>query len=530
MRSFNLFTKIRTLALLLILSHAFNAQINITAVPFTPAVTDFNAFNPNNYANALATIPSGWSFSSSGTPAYNGQNITGPAAGGYYGYTFLLSGDYNLGAQRDANVGNITYRVEYVNNTGGLITSLVLAWDYEQWRFANSSGFSCFGTGALAGNSVLSTKGYVGSSSSFLNTATSTPLATFTISGLSIANGANFGISWVTNDDTGADNGVAIDNFSMAAYATPSIVISTPAVPTGNIYQTSTNNVLYRTDVNVDISPATLNTAVFTTAGSYLSSNLTNLNLWYSTNGVFSTATSTLLSSKTTGLGPGAKTFSGLSQQFPLGTGYLFLTSDVPCNTTLGNSISVNAITTSNLTFATGTKSGSGFVAGGTQTLSALTMSAVSNKTLCAGKTMPAISFVTMPSGSTVSWSSSNPAIGLGSLGTGSIASFIGANVLSNQTSVISATVSNGACVGASSSFNITVKNNGQSSSAWTGAVSSNWNDSDNWSNCACTEATDVTINSGTFNPIVNGAANVKNLTISSGATLSVQNSQESYI
>lgn len=513
--------------LLSILSHkALFSQISITAVPYNPAVTDFNSFNPTNSSNALSTIPAGWSFSSTGTAAYNGQSVTGPANAGYWSYTYLLSGDYNLGALRDAAVGNITYHVEYVNNTGGLITSLVLSWDYEQWRFANSSGFSCFGTGALAGNSTLTTKGYIGSSSSFLNQATSTPLAGFTLSGLSIADGATFGISWMTNDDTGADNGIAIDNFSMSANATPSIVISNPAIPAANIYQTSTHNVLYRTDVNVSVSPATLNSAVFTTAGTYLAANISNLQLWYSTNPVFSTATSTLLSTKTTGLGAGAKSFSALTQKFPLGTGYLFLTTDLPCATTLGNTIGVNAVNLGSFGFATGTKSGSGFTAGGAQTLSALTISAISNQTVCSGKSVAAVNFVTLPAGLNLAWTNNNTSIGLAASGSGNISSYAAPSVASNQTGNISVTPSNGSCVGTPVAFSVLIKNNNQSASVWTGAVSSNWNDADNWSNCVCASVTDVTISTSGSNPVINSTANVKNLKINSGSALSLQNSQ----
>ncbi|PBQ32010.1 hypothetical protein CNR22_09585 [Sphingobacteriaceae bacterium] len=508
------------------ISNHLISQISITAVPFTPASTDFNSFNPNSASNATATIPAGWSLSSSGTPAYNGQSISGPSAGGYWSYTYLLSGDYNLGGLRDASVGNITYHVDYVNNTGGLITSLVLSWDYEQWRFANFSGWSCFGTGALAGNSVLTTKGYIGANNSFLNPATSTPLATFTLSGLSIANGDTFGISWITNDDTGADNGIAIDNFSLNAFATPSITLANQTIAAGNMYQTSVNNVLYRTDVTVAVSPATLTSAVLATSGTYLSSNISNLKLWYSTNAVFSTSTATLLSTKTTGLGTGAKTFSGLSQRFDIGTSYVFMTTDVPCATTPGNIIGVNAMTLGNFSFANGTKTGSGFTATGSQSITALTLNAVANQSICSGKSVAAINFVTFPSGSTVNWANTNTSTGLAATGSGNISSYAAPAVSSNENATISATISNGACIGTSSSFNLQIKKTNQANSAWTGAVSSDWTDSDNWSNCVCGSATDVTVSTTGSNPVINSTANVKNIQINAGSSLSVQSSQ----
>lgn len=307
------------------------------------------------------------------------------------------------------------------------------------------------------------------------------------------------------------------------------ITLGNGTIPAGNIYQTATNHVLYRADVAVGVTPATLNSAVFTTAGSYLSANLSNLKLWYSENSAFSAGSSTLLSTKTTGLGAGAKTFSGLSQVFPVGTGYLFLTTDVPCNTTLGNSLNVSALTLGDLSFVSGSKSTSGFTSGGTQLISALTLNAVSSKTVCAGKNISAVSFVTLPSGLSTSWTNDNPAIGLATSGSGNISSYAAPSVTSNQTGNITVTPSNGACVGTGVSFSILVKSNGQSNSVWTGAASADWNDADNWSNCNCTSLTDATIaavSSPSFNPVINAGATVKNLVINSGAVLSIQNLQ----
>lgn len=520
------------LSLFLIFFKASFSQINITSLPYSSGVVNFNNFNPTSEPNTLLTIPAGWTFSCTGIPAYNGRSITGPATGGYWSYTYLLSGDYNLGAQRDAAAGDITYAVHYVNNTGGLITSLVLSWDYEQWRFVNTSGWSCFGTGALAGNSVLPTKSYIGANSSFLNAATATPVASFTLSGLSIANGASFGIAWKTNDDTGADNGVAIDNFSMSAHATPSITLANGTVSPGNIYQNSTNNVLYRTDVTVGVSPATLNNAAFSTVGSYASANLTNLKLWYSASSVFSSSTSTVLSTLTTNLGPGTKTFSGLSALFPLGTGYLFLTADLPCATTAGNVIHVNPVNTASFTFAAGTKSGSGFTAGGTKTISNISINPVSSQTVCSGKTV-AVTFTTVPSGLNVSWNNNNTAVGIAASGTGNIATYTSPAVVSNQTGNLTATVSSGTCTGNAIAFSVLVKALNQGSTVWTGTASSNWSDSNNWSNCVCGPATDATIaavTTGNFNPLIGTNANARNLTINSGATLSVQNNQTLHV
>lgn len=518
----------KSIALLFLFTSQVSLSQNvITTLPYNPGVTNFNAYNPSSSANALATIPAGWSFGSAGTAAYGGQIIFASTTGGYYACAGLLSADYNMGALRDANTGNITYNVNYTNNTGGLITTLVFTWNYEQWGFANNSGWSCAGTGALAGNSTLASKNYVGTNFSFLNAPVTAAIASFTLSGLSIANGASFGIAWTTTDGSGADNTVAIDDFSMNASSIASITIANGTTPAGNINQTSTNNVLYRADITVSVTPATLNSVSLTTAGTYVAANLSNIKLWYSSSPAFS-PTATLLGTKTTALGTGIKAFTGLSQIIPLGTGYIFLTADLACSGP-GNTINVSAINTSNFTFFNGVKSGSGFTAGGAQTIILPGVNAVSNRSVCSGKNFAGVTFTTSPAGINVFWTNSNTAIGLASSGSGNIASYTSPVVGANQTGALVVTAANGTCIGTSTGFNILVKNNGQSSTVWTGVVSGDWSDADNWTNCACgsiTNATIAAVAGPAFTPTFNAGSVVNNITINPGAILAGQVSQ----
>jgi hypothetical protein len=226
-----LFSKTVTFAIVFAIVNLFFVnnslgQISIITLPYNPSTTNFNSYNPNNATNLAATIPNGWSASSSATPVYNGQATGTSATGGYWAYGAAGSGEYSLGALRSGSGGgalNITYSVSFVNNTGATITSLTLAWDYEQWKYNNTSGWDCSGTGSLAGNSTLNGKDFIGSSSGTNGTVSVTGVTSFTLSGLSIANGATFGISWVTTDQPSGDNGIALDNFSISACNTPSI-------------------------------------------------------------------------------------------------------------------------------------------------------------------------------------------------------------------------------------------------------------------------------------------------------------------
>ncbi len=205
-------------------------QISIASLPYSPAVTNFNSYNPNTAGNFTSTLPTGWTGSSSGTASYNVQGNGSGNAGGYWGYG--TAGEYSLGALRSGTPGNITYTVSFTNNSGSTITSITLGWDYEQWRYggSNTSGWDCSGTGQIAGNAALDLKDFTGANGTAGTTGgLTTTISSFTLSSLSIANGQSFGISWVTTDPTGTDNGVSIDNFSISATgaATPTITTST---------------------------------------------------------------------------------------------------------------------------------------------------------------------------------------------------------------------------------------------------------------------------------------------------------------
>ena len=151
----------------------------------------------------------------------------------------------------------------------------------------------------------------------------------------------------------------------------PDILLSSanPAFPAGNITEGSLNNVVYAFNTAVTTTNATLNSVTFTTTGTYAAANITNIKLWYSTDAVFNSVSDTNIKTITTGLGTGAHTFSALTQAIANGaTGYFFITVDLPCPSTALNTFGINAITTANLNFASGNKSGTAF-ANGTQTI-----------------------------------------------------------------------------------------------------------------------------------------------------------------
>ncbi|HLO74550.1 MAG TPA: choice-of-anchor D domain-containing protein [Flavobacterium sp.] len=169
----------------------------------------------------------------------------------------------------------------------------------------------------------------------------------------------------IVNDDT-SENPY---NYSIQGngFITPSIVLNSanPAVTASTITQGTTNNVIYAFDLSVAGANATLNNVVFNTSGTYAASNITNFKLWYSTDATFNSGVDSNIENETATLGVGSHTFTAFTQVINVGTtGYFFITTDIPCTSTDGNTIVVNAITIADLTFVLGNKSGTAFPSG----------------------------------------------------------------------------------------------------------------------------------------------------------------------
>jgi autotransporter-associated beta strand protein len=157
------------------------------------------------------------------------------------------------------------------------------------------------------------------------------------------------------------------------------------------------------------------------------------------------------------------------------------------------------------------------------------TLSAISSINICPNKYVTT-TFTTNPTGSTYNWSNTNTSVGIPSSGTGNF-TFYSQPQMSDQTAIVTVTPQLNGCIGLSQSYSVTVKAI-PTSSSWTGAISSDWFDPDNWTNCACGSITNGTITSvasPSFNPIISGpvaVAYANNLEINSTASLSVQSTQ----
>ena len=180
-------------------------------------------------------------------------------------------------------------------------------------------------------------------------------------------------IKWTYTKATGNCD---MDDVSIsAATGTPDIVLSDNGtqVTAADVNQGTTAHILHKFQLAISTANASLTGMTCTTAGSYVSADITNLKVRYSADATLDAGDATLSTYTTPGIA-GDKTFpSFTSQSISSGaTGYIFITADIASTATHNNTISLNAITTSNLTFASGNKTGS-TTAGGAQTIKDVT-------------------------------------------------------------------------------------------------------------------------------------------------------------
>lgn len=213
---------------------------------------DFNTLATSGTTNT--TVPSGWFFVETGS----GANTTYAAGdgSGNGGNTY----SFGTGTNTDRAFGGLqsgtvvpTIGAGFTNNTGTTITSLLISYTGEQWRFgatgrADRIDFQ-YSTNATAINNGTwtdvnnldftspNTSASVGALDG--NAAANRTAVSFTITGLSIPDGATFYIRWSSFDASGADDGLAVDDFSITPGNTVTTTVSVAA--TANAAEPSTD-------------------------------------------------------------------------------------------------------------------------------------------------------------------------------------------------------------------------------------------------------------------------------------------------
>lgn len=203
------------------------ASITISNLTYTQ---DFNALAATGTSS---TVPTGFGFSETGTSARVNTEYTANTGSDNtadtYSYGASNSTERAFGSIRSGTLTPIIGAC-FVNNTGGTINSIKITYDGEQWRlgalsredkldFQYSLNATSLTTGTWIDVNTLDfvapvTTGTVGALDGNA-TANRNADINSTISSLSIANGATFYIRFIDIDASGADDGLAIDNFSL---------------------------------------------------------------------------------------------------------------------------------------------------------------------------------------------------------------------------------------------------------------------------------------------------------------------------
>lgn len=315
--------------------------------------------SPNTPTATWTTPPTGVTFSnwSRGSGVTWGTSSTALSGSGfntanaaasfsankYYTFTITAASTHNFNLNSivwstAVSAGGCNFTVQYSNN-GGALTTL--------------------GTAAQT-----STNSNTFTASSTITVAASTSIVIYLIPAGTGAAGTTVRLV----------NGSTVSVTSSAL--TPSIAISNGSIAAGSPNNGQTNVILQRYDMEVTTANANLTGLTVTTAGTYAASDLTNLKCWYQSSSTFNSVTATLLSTKTTSLSPGSQVFpSFTSQSITSGnTGYIFVTADIASGATNGNTINIATTDFSNISFASGTKTGTDPVApAGTQTITVAT-------------------------------------------------------------------------------------------------------------------------------------------------------------
>ncbi|MGR7812952.1 choice-of-anchor D domain-containing protein [Lacinutrix undariae] len=260
--------------------------------------------------------------------------------------TDIPDGNTAIATTDNTDFGDVLITTDTSSNTFTIQNTGTLDLDLTSVTSSNNSVFTISGTTSAiiaAGNSVTFTVTFAPST---IGTATSTIT--------------------ILSDDT--DEATYTFNVEGNGIAIPSIILHSenPAVTATNLQADDNieNTPIYAFDLSVTNYEAELTAFNFTTSGTATNADINSLKAWYSTDATFN-ITDTNLDNITTTLGTGIHSFSGLSQTIANGnTGYIFITASLPCNATNGNTIIVNAITTADLTFTTGNKSGIAYPSG----------------------------------------------------------------------------------------------------------------------------------------------------------------------
>lgn len=178
----------------------------------------------------------GWFMTESGGGARDNEqyavDIGSSTTGDTYSYGAAADTERALGGLRSGTLIPI-FGACFTNNTGAAINTLAISYTGEQWRLGTTARtdqinfeYSTNATDLVTGtwtaqaplNFISPDTGTVGAKNG--NGAANRTALSSSVTGLTIANGATFWIRWTDTDASGADDGLAIDDFSLTPQIT----------------------------------------------------------------------------------------------------------------------------------------------------------------------------------------------------------------------------------------------------------------------------------------------------------------------
>ncbi len=221
----------------LLLTSMVSAQEGLP--PLTPYTQNFDTLASTPEGGTTSTgIPNGWAFNETGTGADTNYRIEDGTAnnGDTYSFGTVAASDRAFGG---LNSGSVTPVIGayFQNNTGGTIGQLQISFYCEMWRqgtagradrmdFQYSTNATSLTDGTWTDFDSLDCVGVDTGGTGAINGNTQRTLVNGTITGLNIVNGSTFWLRWGTFDASGADDGLAIDDFVMNEFTTNAVALS----------------------------------------------------------------------------------------------------------------------------------------------------------------------------------------------------------------------------------------------------------------------------------------------------------------
>lgn len=251
-----------------------------------------------NTGTTNSTLPSGWLLNETGGGARDNEQYAGDNGasntGDTYSYGTTATTERALGSLRSGTLIAV-YGACFSNATGNSLSSFDIAYTGEEWRLGTAARtdqldfqYSLNATSLTTGTWVdVNTLDFVTPNTATTgakdgNAALNRTAVITTINAISIANGATFCIRWNDADATGADDGLAIDDFSITVAtgsALPNLSISDVALNEGDA---GTTNAVFTVSLSlpagaggVTFDIATANNTATTADNDYIGQSLT---------------------------------------------------------------------------------------------------------------------------------------------------------------------------------------------------------------------------------------------------------------